>query len=491
MGSTKSEMIRGVFWNALSKYMGMIIAMVISMILARILSPKDYGTVAIVTVCTGFLGMFSSMGLGPAIIQRSDLTKENLNSIFTFSILMGLLLSGILFFSSWGIASFYGDDKLVIISQLLAIPLFFSTVDMVPGTLMVKDKRFKILGQRSVLVGVVSGIISVSAALLGAGLYALVIPSLLTAPAIFLWNQSYYHLRIDRKFDTEPIRRIFSFSAYVFLFDFINYFSRNLDKLIIGKFLNLSALGIYEKSYRLMQLPMSNVTSVIHPVMQPVLKDFGDDHEALGDKYAKIIRFVATLSFPIGLGLFAMSSECIHFFYGGKWDAAIPVFRILALSLPLQMILSTSGPIYMVCNDSKMQFWLGIRNTVTTVGGFLIAALCFRTIEAMAWAWTITLVLNFVFTYTLMYRYVLKISIVPMLKELVRPAISGLTVLAVIYLVDLTGITNETVLMIFKGLAALAAAVLYTQLSGQYDIFGFINDKIESIKNRLKFNKQR
>lgn len=475
-------MIRGVFWNAISRYMGIVVGMVVSMILARILSPKDYGTVAIVTVCTGFLGMFSSMGLGPAIIQRSDLTKENLDSIFTFSVLIGLLLSSILFFSSWGIASFYGDDKLVIISQLLVIPLFFSTIDMVPGTLMVKDKRFKILGQRSVLIGIVSGIISVSAALLGAGLYALVIPSLLSAPAIFLWNQSYYRLRIDWSFDTEPIRRVFSFSAYVFLFDFVNYFSRNLDKLIIGKFLNLSALGIYEKSYRLMQLPMNNITSVIHPVMQPVLKDFGDDHEVLGDKYAKIVRFVATLSFPIGLGLFGLSSECIHFFYGGKWDAAVPVFRILALSLPLQMILSTSGPIYMVCNNSKMQFWLGIRNTVTTVGGFLIAALCFKTIEAMAWAWTVTLVLNFIFTYMLMYRYVLKISMVPMLKELIRPAISGVSVLLAIYLVGLAGFADETVALLFKGVAALAAAVLCTQMSGQYDLLGFIHRKIERFR---------
>lgn len=484
MSSTKSEMIRGVFWNAISNYMGIVIGMVISMILARLLSPKDYGTVAIVTVCTGFLGMFSSMGLGPAIIQRDDLTKENLDSIFTFSILMGLFLSSILFFSSWGIASFYGDAELVSISQLLAVTLFFSTINMVPGTLMTRDKRFKVLGQRSVLMGIISGIISVVAALLGAGVYALIIPSLLSTPAIFFWNQSYYHLKIDWKFNMEPIRRVFSFSAYVFLFDFINYFSRNLDKLIIGKLLNLSALGVYEKSYRLMQLPMNNVTSVIHPVMQPVLKDYGNDHYVLGDKYAKIIKFVATLSFPIGLGLFGMSSECIHFFYGGKWDAAIPVFRILALSLPLQMILSTSGPIYMVCNNSKMQFWLGIRNTATTVGGFLIAALCFKTIEAMAWAWTITLVLNFVFTYTLMYRYVLQIPISPMLKELIRPSISGLSVLIVIYLVGLIELPYEMLTMIVKGLAGLTTAVVCTQMSGQYDIFGTIHDKIEKFKKR-------
>ena len=481
MSNLKGEMIKGVFWNAIEKYTGIVIGMVVSMVLARILTPKDYGTVAIVTVFTTFLGLFSSMGLAPAIIQRKDLTKENLDSIYTYSILMALFLGSILFFSSWGIASFYEDSKLVIITQVLTVSFFFSTINMVPGTLMVRDKRFKFIARRSLLLGVISAAISVSAALLGAGLYSLIIAPLLTAPVVFFWNQHYYHLKIDRTFDIEPIKRVFSFSAYVFLFDFFNYFSRNLDKLIIGKFLNLSALGIYEKSYRLMQLPMSNITFVIHPVMQPVLRDFSDDHEELGRKYAKIVKFIATLSFTLGFALYGLSAECIHFFYGGRWDAAIPVFGILALSIPLQMILSTSGPIYMVCNDSKMQFWLGVRNTVTTVAGFLIAAFAFGTIESIAWAWTITLFINFVFTYYLMYRYVLRISILPMLRELVKPAIIALIVYAVILAFEFLGFKNDIVALIVKTAAAVVAFVLSVQMLRQYNIFMIIKNKVKNI----------
>ena len=106
MSNLKEEMIKGVFWNAIEKYTGIVIGVLVSMVLARILTPTDYGTVAIVTVFTTFLGLFSSMGLAPAIIQRRDLTKENLDSIYTYSILMALFLGSILFFSSWGIAAF-------------------------------------------------------------------------------------------------------------------------------------------------------------------------------------------------------------------------------------------------------------------------------------------------------------------------------------------------------------------------------------------------
>ena len=481
MSNLKEEMIKGVFWNAIEKYTGIVIGVLVSMVLARILTPKDYGTVAIVTVFTTFLGLFSSMGLAPAIIQRKDLTKENLDSIYTYSILLALFLGSILFFSSWGIAAFYEDSKLLIITQILTVPFFFSTINMVPDTLMVRDKRFKLIARRSLLLGVVSAATSVSAALMGAGLYSLIIAPLLTAPVVFFWNQYYYHLKIDKSFDIEPIKRVFSFSAYVFLFDFFNYFSRNLDKLIIGKFLNLSALGIYEKSYRLMQLPIGNITFVIHPVMQPVLRDFSDDHEELGRKYAKIVKFIATLSFTLGFVLYGLSAECIRFFYGGRWDAAIPVFRILALSIPLQMILSTSGPIYMVCNDSKIQFWLGVRNTVTTVSGFLIAAFAFGTVESIAWAWTLTLLINFVFTYYLMYRYVLKISILPMLRELVKPTIIALIVYSVIMLLEFCGFKKDIVALILKTTGAIVAFVLSVQLLRQYDIFMIIKNKAKDI----------
>lgn len=471
-------MIHGVFWSAVEKYSSMAVSLVVSMILARLLTPSDYGTVAVVTVVIVFLQIFGSMGMGPAVIQRKDLTHENLNSIFTFSVIVGVILSILLFCSSWLIAAFYGDDKLIPICQVLSVQLFFASINVVPNALMTRDKRFKTLARRTFLLSVLSGLISVSAALFGAGLYALVISPVLTAVVIFCWNQYYYRLTIDLHFDREPVKRIFSFSGYQFLFDFVNYFSRNLDKLIIGKFMTLDALGIYEKSYRLMQMPMQNVTSVINPVLQPVLRDLGENPEELGVKYAKIIKFVATISFPLGVLLHGIAGECIRFFYGGNWDAAIPVFAILSLSLPLQMILSTSGPIYMVCNNTRMQFWLGIRNTVTTVGGFLLSACCFGTIEAMAWAWTITLFLNFLFTYHLMYRYVLKISIIPMLKELVKPALIGLFVhllLRVLGTVDFGELVAISLLL--KVSLSLLAILVCVQVLRQYDIMNYIKQK--------------
>ena len=421
MSNIKQELFKGVFWSAVEKYSGLLISLVVSMVLARMLGPKEYGVVAIATVIISFLQMFCTMGIGPAIIQRTDLTNKELDSIFTFSVSVGFVFSIIFFCSSWGIASFYDNQQLVPVCQILSIQLLAVSANMVPNALMTRDKRFKEIAKRTLFLQILTGFVSVYAAFTGAGVYSLLISPVVTSIGVFIWNRNYYQVNIDWSYNLNPIKKIFSFSSYQFLFNFVNYFSRNLDKLIIGRWMSVDALGIYEKSYRLMQLPLQNVTGIVSPVMQPVFREISDDRHDLGAKYAKIVKFIATLSFPIGIILSCMSSEIIHFFYGDKWDDAIPVFSILALSLPFQMILSTSGSMFMVCNNTKAQFWVGIRNTITTVAGFLIAVFIWNTIDAMAWAWTITLFVNFFCSYYVMYKFVLHISIKPFLKELLKP----------------------------------------------------------------------
>ncbi len=487
MPSIKQDMLHGVFWSAVEKYSGLVVSIAVSMVLARILSPAEYGVVAIATVIISFLNIFCTLGIGPAVIQKKDLTDKDIDSIFTFSLCIGIVMSVLFFCSSWFIARFYGNHLLVPICQILSIQVFFASANMVPNALMSKNKRFKEIARRTLTLQITSGVISIIAAFKGAGAYSLLISPVITSIGIFIWNRMYYRVHMDWKFNLEPVKRIFSFSSYQFLFSLVNYFSRNLDNLIIGKSMSVDALGVYEKAYRLMSTPLQNVTHVITPVLQPVLSDLQDDKYDLSQKYAKIIKFIASLSFPLGIILSGMSSEVIRLLYGGNWDGAIPVFRILALSLPLQMILSTSGSIFMAGNDTKEMFRSGLINTATTVMGFLIAAFVFNTLEAMAWAWTITNAINFCVTYYFLYGRVLKTSIVPMLKELIHPAICAFLVFILLYLENtLITLDNLLVLAIIKGCSSSLLAVLYTQLSGQYDIIGFIKSNFsKKTKNIL------
>lgn len=298
--SIKTEMLHGVVWSAIEKYSGLLVQLLITAVLARLLTPTDFGVIAIATVITTFFNMFTDMGIGAAIVQNQTLTREDLRSLFSFSVYAGVILAVLFFFSSYLISSFYDNVLLLPICQLLSLNLLFAAWNMVPNALIRKAKRFKFIAVRSFALLVVCGILSVSVALVGGGVYSLLITPILSSLAIFLVNYRQYPIKFSLSVRKKSLAKVFSFSIFQFLFSFVNYFSRNLDKLILGKYYSMSDLGYYEKSYRLMLLPMNYVTNVVTPVMHPILTTLQDDYAQLADKYNKILRLLLAISFPLG-----------------------------------------------------------------------------------------------------------------------------------------------------------------------------------------------
>lgn len=424
--SVRKEMAIGVFWGAVQKYSGIVIQLVITAILARLLSPADFGVIAIATILINFFNMFTDMGIGPAIIQNRSLTEKDLESIFLFTLCGGLLLSMLFFGMARPIALYFRNESIVPICRILSVNLFFASCNIVPNALINKNKRFRFIAERTLGLQVAGGLAAVAAAYHGAGFYALLMAPVITAAGVFILNYRQYPLRFKLHMDTRPLRKIFSYSTYQFLFNFINYFSRNLDKLIIARLFSMAELGYYEKSYRLMMLPMNNITNVVTPVMHPILASFQDDYKQLTDKYHRIVRLLSTVSFPLGVFCYFAAADMIHIVYGDHWDAAVPVFRILALSLPLQMILSTTGAIYQSSGNTKWMFYSGLSNSFCTVTAFISATLFFHRIEAVAWAWTITLVLNTAISYIILYRVVLHQPVTDLIRLCAVPLLTAL-----------------------------------------------------------------
>ena len=223
MPDTKKELVTGVFWSGVEKYSSLVVSIIITMILARILSPKDYGVVAIATVIIHFLQLFCSMGIGPAIIQKKELTHDDINSIFSFTVYLGLILSIVFWGGAYIISSLYNSAVLVPVCQLLSIQVFFSAANMVPNALMLKDKRFKEIAKRTVVLQLITGVLSVTAAYFGIGIYALLISPILSSIGIFIWNRLYYRVIFRFCFSIFSVKKIFSYSIYQFLFEI--YFS--------------------------------------------------------------------------------------------------------------------------------------------------------------------------------------------------------------------------------------------------------------------------
>lgn len=479
MASIKKELISGVFYMILSKYSRIIISLVVAGVLARLIAPQDFGIVAIATVIISFFNIFSDLGIGPAIIQNKNLTSEDYSQIFSFTIWQGFILAILFYLSSWFIAGFYDSPILKTICQLLSVNLFFASINIVPKALLYKNKEFQFIAYRSLITQVLGGGIAVSAALLGAGLYALIINPILSSIFLFILSYWKYPQKMRLTWGIESIRKIFSFSAYQFLFNIINYFSRNMDKLLIGKFMSLTQLGYYEKSYRLMMLPLQNITYVISPVMHPIFSEFQNDPVKLAGHYEKVVRFLSFIGLPLSVFLWFDAREITLFVFGNQWLPSVPIFQILTLSVGIQVVFSTSGSIFQAANDTKSLFICGIFAAILNVSGMLIGIFVFKSLNAIAWCICITFAINFIECYWWMYKYTFKQNIRSFWKQFFAPL--KISVLIGICLYGVSMIVDEYPIIVsltIKGIIYLGMLVGYLQLSNEYDILKLIKSKI-------------
>lgn len=482
MISTRRALLSGVFYTAVARYSGIVISLVVTAVLSRLLSPEDFGIVAIATIIINFFSIFTDMGISPAIVQNKELTKDDLSKLFSFTIWTGIMISLLFFLSSRFISEWYDSNILKPICQLLAIDLFFSSANIIPNALFYKEKKFKYIAWRSFVIQITVGALSVCAALLGAGLYALIINPIISGMLLFGISYRKYPQKLSITLGLKALKKILNYSAYQFLFNIIYYFSRNLDKLLIGKYMPMSLLGYYEKSYRLMMLPLQNITYVITPVMHPVLSDFQKDINKLATSYEKIIHLLAFIGLPLSIFLFFSAKEITLIIFGDQWMPSVPVFQILSLSVGIQIILSSSGSIFQAAGDTRSLFICGLFSSTLNVTGMLIGIFVLGTLEALAICICISFLINFIQCYWLMYSVTLnKRGITSYLKQLLSPLTLTTVLLVTLYIISIyLKNINLFVSLTIKGILFIVISSCYIQLSGEYDII----NRIKSLKKR-------
>ena len=233
--------------------------------------------------------------------------------------------------------------------------------------------------------------------------------------------------------------------------------------------MGMSQLGYYEKSYRLMMLPLQNITQVITPVMHPVFSDFQNDPERLGSAYERIIRLLAFIGIPLSVLLFFTAEEVTLIIFGQQWLPSVPVFRILTLSVGVQIILSSSGSIFQAAGDTRSLFICGMFSSVLNVAGMLLGIFRFGTLEAVAWCIVTTFCINFIQCYWQMYRVTLRQSI------WVSPLMAGMLIAAALIPVHyLTNGGNFFLTLIVKSIVSFIIFGMYIQVTREYDLIGKI-----------------
>lgn len=389
--------------NFVSRYSNIFIQLIINSILARILLPDDYGIVAVINVFISFFTMIADMGIGPAIVQNKKLNDEDVSDIFIFTLFTAVVIAiGFMLFS-YPIAIFYGNDVYIPLGRILAIGVFFNILNIVPNALLLKDKQFKTLGIRTVIITIIGGIVTSILSLNGAKYYSLAINSILVAVLTFLFNFYYSRLKVKLEFKWSSVKKIRNFSTYQFGFNFINYFSRNLDNLLIGKILGPVALGYYDKAYKLMLYPVQNLTFVVSPVLHPILSDYQNDKDYIYNSYNKVVKILSLLGVFFGVFCFFASEEIILIMFGEQWINSIPAFRMLSISIWFQIVTSGAGTIFQSLGEVNRLFRCGMINTTINVTAIIIGLLLGK-IEYVALAITFAYVLNFIVSYYILIK---------------------------------------------------------------------------------------
>jgi len=346
--------------TATAKYANIILGMVFIAILARLLTPEDFGTIAIAMVFIAFFNIIPNSGLGPVIVQDKSLTDEEINHIYSFSIYVGVILIIAFFLLGFPMAWFYQNSEYIFICLILSLSLFFNVLNIVPNALLRKEGRFLLLGIRLIVVSTATYGITIVLALMQFNHYALVIQSVLSAFFIFLWNAKTVKLRPKIKIDFATLRKIQKYSGYDFGFSFINYFARNLDKLIVGRVWGAVPLAQYDRAYRFMLFPVQNLTLVIGSVLHPALSRRQNDLEHIYHKYLHIVKPLSLLGVFVTVFCFWSSWEIIILIFGNQWYEAVDFFKWLSLSIWAQMVTSSAGAIYKSIGNTKLMFISGL-----------------------------------------------------------------------------------------------------------------------------------
>lgn len=442
---------KATYINAASKYTVVLLNLLFTSILARVLTPEDYGVVAVITVFSTFFMMIADMGLGAAIIQNQDLDTEDENRIYTATLYMGVIF-GILFsVLSVALVKIYNNDVYYSIGALLSIYLCMSIFNIVPQAILLKKKRFTLVAIRTLLTCILGFVVAFILAYLGGKYYAIVVQMIVNIAFVYIWNLKKSKLKIMHKGLMQSIRKVLGFTVFQSVFNFVTYFARNLDNLLVGYFIGDAELGLYNKSYQLMRYPVDILSNLITPTLLPLLSNKKDDKKFIFIQYNKIVKVLIILGIYISIVCFYASEEIILILFGEQWVGAVGAFHWFAAGIILQLVVAVRGTIYQIFGETKKLSKAGTIESMIIVVA-IVVGVATGDIEKLSKYYLVGFIFYFLHCQIYLAKDCFEIPVTEVFKEYRKPCLIYVILFAVMYFVP----TLETIFLsaILKGCVA-------------------------------------
>ena len=329
-------------------------------ILARLLSPSDYGLMGMVATFTVFVQAISDFGLSWATVQRETLTRDQIDALFWVNSGFGILLMAACWLAAPWVSAFYHHPELTKITAAASMALLFSAIAVQPMALMRRQMKLKELSLCNLCGLASSAVLAVFLAFRGFGYWAL-IAQLVSSQAIttlLSFPFSRYFPRIPQGWAN--VGSLLAFGGYSAGYGFINYFARNLDNVLVGKFWGAASLGYYSRAYFLMTLPGMMIVGIFSGVLIPAMASLRKEPVRMEQAYVRALRAIVVVGCSLAVGLAAVSPEAVDFIYGPKWKPVVAILLWLAAAGILQPIQNMAGWLHIVAEDGRGLFVMGL-----------------------------------------------------------------------------------------------------------------------------------
>jgi O-antigen/teichoic acid export membrane protein len=336
--SLRNDVLHSLKWLAAARLVTQLIAWAITLIVIRLLKPADYGLMAMAEVVVGFAALFRELGLYSALVQKRDLTDRQVEQTFGFLIVTDCGAYVLVFFLAPLLAAFFGDPRLTNIVRVLGIQFPLAAIGVIQDAMLARSMRFKPKALANVAIRLGNAITTLSFALAGAGVWALVFGSLagsVVRPiALSMAARHWCRPRLSLGGMGDMLR----FGGFVSVTRILGYVRGRSDVFIIGKLLGTQLVGFYSIAMQLASLPLTKVGEMLNQVSLPAYAAVQQNMEALRSHYYKSIRVLSFVAFPIFWGLSSISPELIDVVIGQKWEPAIVPMQLISLAIPLRAV---------------------------------------------------------------------------------------------------------------------------------------------------------
>jgi PST family polysaccharide transporter len=396
MSEYKGKVLRALSWSAGGKVVSQVVSLGFGIALARMLTPDDFGLIAMMMVFTGFAALLTDVGLGSALVQKEDVTELHYNTVFWTNLGLGVALTCIILVSSPWIASFYGREELTGLGYILSLQFVLGALALVPRQRLVKELSFKVVTVADVLGMLVGGIAAVFMASSGYEYWALAwqFVILRVVATVYVWMSARWMPAFS--FSRHALAELFGFSFYVFSTRMIQYFTKQADKLLAGRFLGGNAVGLLDKAQSMMLFPLSNVSHVVGKVMFPALSMIQNDKDRVRNVYSRCTQAIALLTFPMMAGMFAVAENFVFGVLGDQWGELVIILRILCVAGVAISIVTVTGSVYLSQGMAKLQFKVNLLTRPIALLGVIVGLQW--GIEGVAVGATVATLINTVIT---------------------------------------------------------------------------------------------